>query len=257
MRRLLATLAALALTIIYAPTASAARVVAGGLTLADAHGILELAHARWPGMPCAGVTYARVPARTMRGMKVALDANRRCTILFNAGARQSATRWCHALYAVYGSLAAGSPASPWPYDCTLAVGPRPTRPRLVSVPGLSAEVVQRAHRVADAHWTGTGCTGREQLRWATPAQLAAGSGGEPGADLITLGMARPRDPRCVMFLNASVSGWTPVELCTVIEHEFGHLKGLGHVPKVDPVMAAIGARSADCEAAFAADAPAA
>src|SRR3954467_16968 len=134
MRRLLATLAALALTIIYAPTASAARVVAGGLTLADAHGILELAHARWPGMPCAGVTYARVPARPTRGMKGAVDANRRCTILFNAGARQSATRWCHALYAVYGSLAAGSPASAWPYDCTLAVGPRPTRPRARSGP---------------------------------------------------------------------------------------------------------------------------
>ena len=35
-----------------------------------------------------------------------------------------------------------------------------------------------------------------------------------------------------------------------MEHEFGHLKGLGHVPQVDPVMAAIGARSADCEQAL-------
>src|SRR3954447_8705220 len=142
MRRLAALIAlALTLALALAPAAGAARVVLPGLTLPDAHGILELAHARWPAMPCAGVTYARVPAPAMRGMKVALDANRRCTILFNASARQSATRWCHALYAVYGSLAAGSPASPWPYDCTLAVGPRPTRPRLVSVPGLSAEVV--------------------------------------------------------------------------------------------------------------------
>src|SRR5436190_9781 len=161
MRRL-AALAALALTLIGAPAAGA-RVVAGGLSLSDAHGILELAHSRWPSMPCAGVTYARVPARTMRGMKVALDANRRCTILFNAGARKTATGWCRALYPVYASLAAGATASAWPYDCSLAVGPRPARPRMVRVPGLGASVVQSAYRVADAHWPGSGCAGREQL----------------------------------------------------------------------------------------------
>src|SRR3954447_24467744 len=149
MRRLAALIAlALTLALALAPAAGAARVSLPGLTLPDAHGILELAHARWPAMRCAGVTYARVPARTMRGMKVALDANRRCTILFSAGARKTATGWCRALYPVYASLAAGAAASSWPYDCSLAVGPRPTRPRLVRVPGLSAAVVQRAYRVA-------------------------------------------------------------------------------------------------------------
>jgi hypothetical protein len=86
------------------------------------------------------------------------------------------------------------------------------------------------------------------VRWASPEQLAAGSGGEPGQGLTTMGIAHLRDPHCVVLLNDSVTDWTPYEFCLVIEHEFGHLKGLPHA--ASGVMAPVDAHSPDCEAAF-------
>ena len=43
-----------------------------------------------------------------------------------------------------------------------------------------------------------------------------------------MGIARLHDPKCIVYVNASITDWTPYEFCLVIEHEFGHLRGLGH-----------------------------
>ena len=222
--------------VVLAPAASArAETIAPGLSRADAQAIFALAGAHWPAMPCRGVQFTRLPPRAMRGLAVAPDARGGCSVVFNRGARLTAVGWCQAMYGVYKRLARGAPASAWPYDCTLTVGPRPTRARLVAVPGISAANVRRAYEVADAHWEDTGCRGREQLHWSTPAQLTVGSGESPEGGAVILGEAQLRDPRCVVYLNASVA-WDPVKLCVTLEHEFGHLKGLMHSADPENVM---------------------
>jgi hypothetical protein len=246
--RLLRTaLAALTLTLIAAP-AAAARDLAPGLSRTDLKSIIDMAGTRWPKTPCQGVMVYSLPASRMRGLSAAPALGRRCTVLLSRGTHLTATGWCRALEGVFARLARGTTAAAWPYDCTTAVGPVPTKPKLLTVPGVGPDEVQQAYQVASAHWPGSGCQGREQLRWATPEQLAAGSGGEPAQGLTTMGIAHRRDPRCIVYVNASISDWTPYELCLVIEHEFGHLKGLGHA--TSGVMAPVDAHSPDCEAAF-------
>jgi hypothetical protein len=246
--RLLRTgLAALTLTLLLAPAAQASDL-APGLSRTDMKSIVAMAGARWPKTSCHGVTVYTLPASRMRGLRAAPAVGRSCTVLLSRGTRLTATGWCRALETVFARLARGTAASAWPYDCALAVGPLPSKPKLLTVPAVSPEDVQQAYAVATAHWPGSGCQGREQLRWATPEQLAAGSGGEPAQGLTTMGIAQLRDPRCRVFVNASITDWTPYELCLVIEHEFGHLKGLGHA--TSGVMAPVNAHSPDCESAF-------
>jgi hypothetical protein len=243
----LTALATLTLALALSASARAADI-APGLSRADMRAIYQLAGPRWPDTPCRSVHFYTLAPQAMRGMRVAPAAGRPCTVLFRRGTRLTAGGWCRALEPVLARLASGTTASAWPYDCTLAVGPVPRAPKLVDVPGVSAADVRSAYDVAGAHWPTSACRGREQLRWATREQLAAGSGGEPEHGLTTMGIARRGDPRCTVLLNAAVSGWTPGELCLVMEHEFGHLKGLGHAPT--GVMAPVDAHSPDCEAAF-------
>src|SRR4051812_46735843 len=164
-RRRLVALAATLFTLALAPAAHAG--VAPGLSQRDAGAIASLAQAHWPQMPCGTIMATSLPSAAMRGLAVAIDTRRPCTVAFNRGRRLGAIGWCQALYGVFKRLAAGSSASPWPYNCALAVGPRPTTARLLRVPGLSAADVRRAYQVASAHWSATSCRGREQLHWAT------------------------------------------------------------------------------------------
>jgi hypothetical protein len=240
-------LCALTIALLVAPAAQA-RDRATGLSRTDMQAIFQLASTHWPSSPCGRVAVFSLPARHMKGLRVAPALGRNCTILIRRGTKLTPTGWCRALQPVFGRLAGAAPSSAWPYDCSMVVGPRPIKPKLVSVPGVSSADVQAAYRVASAHWPGSGCEGREQVRWASPEQLAAGSGGEPGQGLTTMGIAHLRDPHCVVLLNDSVTDWTPYELCLVIEHEFGHLKGLPHA--ASGVMAPVDAHSPDCEAAF-------
>jgi hypothetical protein len=238
------------------PAAAQAQPVAPGLSRSDAQAIFDLAGAHWPGSPCRTARFATIPPSAMRGQSVARAAGTRCAIVFNAGRRLSAVGWCRALEPVLRRLAAGARPSAWPYDCSTAVGPIARKPQMLLVPGVSSADVQRAYRVASAHWPSSPCRGREQLRWATPAMLAAGSGGEPGDGAVTLGEARLRDPRCVAYFNSSWTPWTVEMLCHVAEHEFGHLYGLGHSADPNDVMAPTGGHATDCEAAFGGDEPA-
>src|SRR4051794_20937301 len=254
MRRL--ALAIALLLTLAVPAAAQAAPVAPGLSRADAQAIFDLAGAHWPKSPCQMTRFATVPPSAMRGQTVAKAAGARCAVVFNAARRLSAAGWCRALKPGFQRLAAGTRASAWPYDCSLAVGPIARAPKLFSVPGLASTEVQRAYRVASAHWPNSPCRGREQLRWATPAMLAAGSGGEPGHGAVTLGEARLRDPRCVAYFNSSRTPWTGEMLCHVAQHEVGHLHGPGHSADPNAVMAPPGGHATDCEAAFGGDEPA-
>ena len=191
---------AAALMVLAPASAARAETIAPGLSRGDAEAIFTLAGTHWPQMPCRSIQFARLSPQAMRGMAVAADARGGCAVVFNRGARLSPVRWCQAMYGVYRRLARGSRASAWPYDCTLTVGPRPTRERLLSVPGISAANVRLAYQVADGHWRDSGCRGREQVHWAAPAQLAAGGGGEPGAGAEILGQARLHDPQHAVAL---------------------------------------------------------
>jgi hypothetical protein len=247
--RLLRTaLAALTIGLVAAPAANASELVPG-LSRTDMRSIVTLAGTHWPKLSCKGLSVYTMPAARMKGLRAAPALGRSCTVLLNRDARLTATGWCRALERVFSRMNRGRATSAWPYDCTIAVGPTPATPKLLTVPGVTPEEVQQAYDVAKAHWAGSGCQGREQLRWASPAQLAAGSNGEPAQGLTIMGIARLHDPKCIVYVNASISDWTPYEFCLVVEHEFGHLKGLGHA--TSGVMAPVNAHSPDCEAAFA------
>ena len=226
-------------------------MLVAGLTQRDADAIMSLANARWPSIPCGGVAVVKVPRRVMRPAAAA-DRNRACTILLRRDIRLSATGWCKALKPAFQRLARGGQPSAVPYDCSVVVGPLPTRAKLVTVPGLSAAVVRRAYEVASAHWPTSRCRGREQLRWATNAQLLAQSQTPPESGTLIVGQARLRDTRCITWLNADVPRWPARELCATLAHEFGHLHGLGHSNDPGSLMAAVDGRSPQCEAAFAA-----
>lgn len=252
MRRLalVTLLACLAL----APAARAG-TLAPGLSQGDANAIFTLAHMHWPTMPCAQAPVSLLPPAAMHGRSVAPEIHGGCGVALNRGARLTPVGWCQALYGVFKRLAAGSPASAWPYNCTLTVGPLPSSPRLIGVPGLSAPQVRQAYQVASGHWYDSSCRGREQLHWATNAQLLIGGGLTPAPGEFVLGEALRHDPRCVAYLNASVAGWDAEHLCVTFEHEFGHLKGLRHSAEPNNVMYPVNSRAADCQKAFPLPAP--
>lgn len=81
--------------------------------------------------------------------------------------------------------------------------------------------VSTAILVADAHWPGSRCAGREVLLWRLGVQLAVGDGhladALPGTCTVEVAwddVARTAGPDRTAAL-----------LCTVLEHEFGHLAG--------------------------------
>jgi hypothetical protein len=248
-RLALAACAAVLIALALAPAAQAAPV-APGLSQRDADEVLALARAHWPGLACGAVRVIRVPRRVMR-QAAAADRTSGCTVLLRRDVRLTATRWCKALKPALARLARGTRPSAVPYDCSVAVGPRPKRFKLVPVPGLAADVVRRAYDVAGAHWPRSHCRGREQLRWASNAQLLAQSAaGGPPAGAFIAGQARLRDRRCITYLNSDVRSWPALELCVTLAHEFGHLTGLEHSDTPGSLMAPIDSRSERCEAAF-------
>ena len=235
------SLLAVAMLLCLAPAASAEPLP--GISQQEADALATLAKVHWPGSPCGHVT--AVVARTgpavrwIGGCRVAVNRNRRLT----------ATGWCHALEPAFRKMAAGAKASTIPYRCNLVVGPLP-KSRFVSEPrGISHADAVRAIQVASRHWPHSTCEGREQVLPASNKLLVGGTADQPGPGEVILGEAGLGDPRCVVVLNNDVP-WTPTMLCTVAEHEFGHLYGLEHSVDTGDVMTPVNARATDCESAF-------
>jgi hypothetical protein len=99
----------------------------------------------------------------------------------------------------------------------------------------------KAIAVADAHWPASPCHGREQITWiktATTADFAGTAYPDECATTIAWNQVAAQDP-------------SPAFLCTVLEHEFGHLAGLGHSPDPNNVMfAVLWKPTPDCAAAL-------
>jgi Matrixin len=101
--------------------------------------------------------------------------------------------------------------------------------------------VTKAIAVADAHWPASPCHGRELITWVKSEAVADFAGTaypDQCATTIAWNQVAAQDP-------------SPAFLCTVIEHEFGHLAGLEHSKDPDSVMfAVLWKPSADCAAAL-------
>ncbi len=99
----------------------------------------------------------------------------------------------------------------------------------------------KAITVADAHWPASPCHGRETITWVRSAEMADFAG-----------TAYPQQCATTIAWNqVAASDPSPAFLCTVLEHEFGHLAGLEHSSDPNNVMFAIVWKSSpDCAAAF-------
>jgi Matrixin len=101
--------------------------------------------------------------------------------------------------------------------------------------------VTKAITVADAHWPASPCRGREAITWVKSVQSADFAGiayPDQCATTIAWNQVAAQDP-------------SPAFLCTVLEHEFGHLAGYEHSKDPDNVMFAILWKpSPDCAAAL-------
>lgn len=100
----------------------------------------------------------------------------------------------------------------------------------------TADVMLAAY-VADRHWPGAPCQGREQIAWLDTRQARA-----LGLDLDVseafAGLSYT-DGSCRIAIDhqaLEASNPTPDYLCAVIEHEDGHLLGLDHSPDSHNVM---------------------
>jgi Matrixin len=250
----LAACSALLTALALAPAAQA-RSLAPGLSKRTAEDVVGLAKAHWPALEsCSSVRVLKVSRRVMR-RSAAADRRLSCTLLLRRGIRLSAKGWCRALKPAFQRMARGGRRSAIPYDCSVIIGRRPKRYKLPRVRGLSPSVVKQVYKVASSHWPRSHCRAREQVRLASNAQLVAQSAtGAPSGDTFIAGQARLRDRLCITWLNADVPAWPAVDLCITLAHEFGHLTGLEHSSDPDDLMAPIDARSARCEAAFAAPA---
>lgn len=97
--------------------------------------------------------------------------------------------------------------------------------------------VKLAAWVADRHWPGAPCQGKEQLAWVNDDQ-AAELGTELNVSEKFAGLAYS-DGSCRIAVDhqaLEASNPTPDYLCAVIEHEDGHLLGLDHSPDSHNVM---------------------
>jgi hypothetical protein len=183
-------------------------------------------------------------------------ATGRCTIAINRAVKRTPTGWCRALRPVFGRLAAGRPRSGVPYECRTVVGPLPRRPRLAIPVGIEASEARRAYRVARAHWPRSACRGREQVRLVPEDAVLALTGNLPEVGRLSMGAAKLGDRRCVVSINDDTAGYlTPMLLCLLAAHEFGHLAGHEHDKEMGKVMSAQGAWSSRCGAAFSEPAP--
>jgi hypothetical protein len=223
-----------------APAASA-RVP--GMSTREGNALVTLAKTHWPGLPCT-----RVDARFMTSGPTARVIGR-CLVALNVSKGLDATGWCHALEPAFRTMAGGTAPSSIPYHCNLVVGPLPTERLVSEPPGISHANAVKAIQLASRHWPHSTCKGREQVLPAPNELLVAGSADPPGPGLVIMGEAGLGDPRCVVVLNSDVR-WTPTMLCTVAEHEFGHLYGLKHAVDTGDVMTPVNARAVDCEEAF-------
>ena len=132
------TLAALTIALVAAPAAHASEL-APGLSRTDMRSIVTLAGTHWPKLSCKGLSVYTMPGARMKGLRAAPALGRSCTVLLNRDVRLTATGWCRALERVFARMNRGRASSAWPYDCTIAVGPTPATPKLLTVPGVTPE----------------------------------------------------------------------------------------------------------------------
>lgn len=127
-----------------------------------------------------------------------------------------------------------------------ALLPATPQARYVVPPGVDAENADLAYAIASANWPASLCQGFEQTSLVSHAKLRAEAGWgppEPGEPLLT---ALAFDDGCRVLLNSDAP-WTPVRLCMLAMHEFGHLAGRRHSSNPDDVMAPIVRRAPACE----------
>lgn len=105
----------------------------------------------------------------------------------------------------------------------------------------SVKDTDTAIAVADAHWPGSRCQGIERIDWVTTI---------PGPDVV--GYAEPAT--CQVEINWQAiltTAPTPDYLCTIIEHEFGHLAGYEHSTNpLDVMYPTVVMPAHDCAKAF-------
>jgi hypothetical protein len=99
----------------------------------------------------------------------------------------------------------------------------------------------KAITVADAHWPTSPCAHRETISWVQSVSMADfAATAYPTQCAVT-----------VAWNQVAAANPSPGYMCTILEHEFGHLAGLGHSPDSDNVMYAVVWKIApDCAAAF-------
>jgi hypothetical protein len=106
--------------------------------------------------------------------------------------------------------------------------------------------VQLAMRVADAHWPASSCFGAHQIEWLRGGELDALF---PGDNATTT--ANGDLGGCRVWLAWDRIDASPVWLCTILEHEYGHNAGMAHSSDPHDVMNPWQASTApDCERAF-------
>lgn len=109
--------------------------------------------------------------------------------------------------------------------------------------------VQLALRVADAHWPDSACFGAHVIQWLRGPELDAQFPQEADG-ATTTGVAEIGG--CHVWLAWDRIDPSPVWLCTILEHEFGHNAGLEHSDDPQNVMNPWQASIAgDCRRAFA------
>jgi hypothetical protein len=105
-----------------------------------------------------------------------------------------------------------------------------TLPPAVAVPAADALMAQ-AHTLAVAHWGMDPCDGQVSVTWAH-----MGAGINARSQWMSTNVADPSTySDCSISYNLDVD-WDWPKLCTVVEHEMGHLSGHDHVNDPHDVM---------------------
>lgn len=131
---------------------------------------------------------------------------------------------------------------------TIAIAASAASAQPPAIAGYSPTDVQKALDVADAHWTPNACAGRTEIRLVPPAATTTGTHSSVRAGAAVLGDAYRGS--CVIEINDGTS-MTLAMLCTLIQHEQGHLLGLEHTDNPASVMyPLLQAPTLDCQQAF-------